>query len=136
MVVREQHISEIAKERVGHIVTSDYSQNSQRIKKESNSQNSHKSSKTMTNDYTASQRLLTNIDYENCKRDKSKYNPKLARNKALYLASKLDNESRILFYLKCAWNLNDQYLDRLLEISLKKNDPKMYFSKSAGRAMR
>lgn len=136
MVVREQHIAEIAKEKFGSIVTSDYSQNSHRIKKESNSQNSHKSSKTMTNDYTASQRLLTNIDYENCKRDKSKYNPKLARNKALYLASKLDNESRLLFYLKCAWNLNDQYLDRLLEISLKKDDPKLYFSKCAGKAMR
>lgn len=138
MIVRERSIGDIARERYGHLVTNHYSENSHRIKKESNSQNSHKSSKAMTNDYSKSKRLVTNNDYShygNNKRDRSKYSPAEARAKAQYLASKLNNESRLLFYLKCAWNLEDQYLDRLLQISLKKTEPAKYFSKSASKEM-
>ena len=69
------------------------------------------------------------------KRNRNQYNEQLARNKAQYLADKLKNPSRLLFYLKCSWNLTDNYLDRLLTISLNKDDPIKYFSASASREM-
>lgn len=69
------------------------------------------------------------------KRDRSKYNEHSAHQKALYIADKLHNPTRLLFYLKCAWNLTDEYLDRLLDIAMKKNDPIKYFSAAASREM-
>ena len=71
----------------------------------------------------------------NTKRNKKKYNEKLAQQRALYIAEKLNNPSRTLFYLKCAWNLTDAYLDRLLAIALTKNNPILYFSAAASREM-
>lgn len=75
-------------------------------------------------------------DYtNNTKRNKKKYNEKLAQQRALYIAEKLNNPSRTLFYLKCAWNLTDAYLDHLLAIALTKNNPILYFSAAASREM-
>lgn len=70
------------------------------------------------------------------KRNRKNYTDKLAQSRAKYLAQKLNNPSRTMFYLKCAWNLTDEYLDTLLAISLKKNSPTHYFSAAAAREMR
>lgn len=75
-------------------------------------------------------------DLGNTKRDRSRYTENAARSKATYLAQKLENPSRWLFYLKCAWNLTDRFLDWLLGIALTKEEPKLYFSAMASREMR
>lgn len=69
------------------------------------------------------------------KRNRTNYTEQLARNKADYLAGRLNNPTRFYFYLKCAWNLTDAYLDRLLGIALTKEEPARYFSKAAAREM-
>lgn len=69
------------------------------------------------------------------KRSRIGYTEQLARNKAQYLVDKLDNPTRFYFYLKCAWNLTDTYLDRLLGIALTKKRPAHYFSKAAAHEM-
>ena len=79
--------------------------------------------------------LVTRSFFEKTKRNKKNYSSNLAKNRALYLAQKLNNPSRLMFYLKCSWNLTDAYLDRLLKIALTKNDPIKYFSASASREM-
>lgn len=79
--------------------------------------------------------LKENSMFGNTKRNKKNYSSNLAKNRADYIARKLDNPSRLLFYMKCAWNLTDAYLDRLLTIALTKNDPIKYFSASASREM-
>lgn len=95
-------------QRLSDLVTSDYS-----------SYNKNKSlSDLVTNDF-------------NTKRNKTNYTEAQARDKARYLASKLNNPSRLMLYLKYSWNLTDYYLDRLLAISLTKDDPIRYFSKAA-----
>ena len=100
-------------ERVSDIITSDYNH----LKKDS--------------DYSH----YNHYDFGTTKRNKSRYTAKEAQNKAGYLADKLKNEDSLYFYLKCAWNLTDQYLDRLLEIALTKEDGIRYFSFSAAREM-
>ena len=70
------------------------------------------------------------------KREHSRVVEAEAINKAMYIADKLRNPSSFNFYLKCVWNLTEPYLDKLLAISLTKNDPKLYFSKSAAKEMR
>lgn len=57
------------------------------------------------------------------------------RAKASYIANKLHNKRDIKFYLKCAWSLDEEYLDNLLAISLTKNYPRNYFAKSAASEM-
>lgn len=61
---------------------------------------------------------------------------KQVRSKASYLASRLHNEKDMNFYLKCAWTLDEEFLDNLLAISLTKNYPRNYFAKSAASEMR
>jgi hypothetical protein len=73
--------------------------------------------------------------FEKTKRNRKNYSSNLAKNRAVYLAQKLNNPSRLMFYLKCSWNLTDAYLDKLLKIALTKNDPIKYFSASASREM-
>lgn len=96
----------------------------------------------VTSDYISKRNKVTKSLYSeyrqyNTKRDKSTYSEREARNRAAYLARRLNNPSRIMFYLKCAWNLTDNYLDKLLDISLNgKDNPIYYFSKSAAREMR
>ena len=80
--------------------------------------------------------LNDGISFINTKRNKSNYSGAQAMNRANYIAQKLNNPSRLGFYLKCAWNLTDNYLDRLLGIALTKDDPIRYFSASAAREMR
>lgn len=88
-------------------------------------------------DYLSKERLVTKVtsDYKPTRRNKLNYTDGLARSRAEYLAFKLNNPSRFMFYLKCAWNLTDAYLDRLLSISLLKKDPARYFSKAASIEM-
>ena len=93
----------------------------------------------VTSDYShfIKERDIVTSDYSdyNTKRNKKSYSEQQARSRAEYLASKLSNPSRRMFYLKCAWNLTDSYLDRLLQIALTKHEPALYFSKSASREM-
>lgn len=70
------------------------------------------------------------------KRNKRGYSVDLARARADYIANKLNNPASILFYLKCAWNLTDKYLDDLLEIALTKDEPEKYFSSVASKEMK
>ena len=102
-------------QRVSDLVTSDYS------------------------DYYSSKKNKSLSDYSdysdykslNTKRNRTNYTEAQARSRARYLAEKLNNPSRSMLYLKCAWNLTDAYLDRLLAIALTKDDPVRYFSKAA-----
>ena len=71
----------------------------------------------------------------NSKRDKSSYSEKEAQQRAMYLADKFGNQSGIKFYLKCAWNLSDPYIDWLVEYSLRKAEPTKYFIAVANKKM-
>lgn len=90
------------------------------------------------NDYSNNKDSI-NIHYSimniKSKRNKKEYSAEKARQRALYIADKLGNPSGILFYLKCAWNLTDEYLDWLLNYSLTKIDKIRYFSKVASLEM-
>lgn len=88
----------------------------------------------VTSDYRKGSKLVTSDLVT--KRNRRGYSANEARNKAMELASKLNNPSRLRFYLKCAWNLTDDYLDRLLNIAKGKTDPVRYFSYSAANEMR
>lgn len=87
----------------------------------------------VTSHYLSSKELVTKSLVT--KRDKRHYSAEEARAKAGYIADKLHNSSRLMFYLKCAWNLTDDYLDRLLQISLTKDDAQRYFSAAASNEM-
>lgn len=89
----------------------------------------------VTSDYLSKLKFKVTSDLVT-KRNRQNYSANAAREKALYLSEKLNNPSRTMFYLKCAWNLSDQYLDRLLSIALTKKDPIRYFSSSAAAEMR
>lgn len=91
----------------------------------------------VTSDYNESKRIVTSdySDYKSTKRNKRAYTASLAQAKANHIAEKLHNPSRLKFYLKCAWNLTDEYLDRLLDIASRKDDPKRYFSRAAASEM-
>lgn len=90
----------------------------------------------VTSDYLSKERYIVTKSLLVTKRNKKSYTEQLAQSRANYIATRLNNPTRMLFYLKCAWNLTDEYLDRLLSIALKKNDPIKYFSASAAREMR
>ena len=70
------------------------------------------------------------------KRNKKNYTDKKAQQKAMYLADKLGNPGGMMFYLKCAWNLTDEYLDWLVGYSMKKSNPARYFSSVASKEMK
>lgn len=74
-------------------------------------------------------------DQSSSKRNKAGYTAELARQQADYLVRKLVDPKNYYFYLKCAWNLTDAYLDRLLGIALTKTNSKLYFAKAAAREM-
>lgn len=88
----------------------------------------------VTSHYLSKKDLVTS--HYSSKRNKRLYSAEEARSKADYLASKLHNQSRWMFYLKCAWNLDDVYLDRLLSIALTKDNAQRYFSAAAANEMR
>ena len=114
------------------------SKDSKNSKSSKNSQNSknNKLNKLLTNDYTTDYSSgYVRLKDMMSKRNKKNYTPQLAQAKAQYIARKLNNPSRMNFYLKCAWNLNDEYLDGLLDLSLKKKKSIFYFSASASNAM-
>lgn len=90
----------------------------------------------VTSDYLSKERYIVTKSLIVTKRNRKNYSKQLAQGRARYIAAKLDNPSRMMFYLKCAWNLTDEYLDKLLSIALTKNDPIRYFSASAAREMR
>ena len=69
------------------------------------------------------------------KRNRKDYSERKAQQKAMYLADRFHNPSGIEFYLKCAWNLTDQYLDWLVEYSFKKSNPSHYFVSVANKKM-
>ena len=69
------------------------------------------------------------------KRSRRGYTGNLARSKASYISEKLRDAKSFRFYLKCAWNLTDQFLDQLLVVSLKKDDPAKYFTAVAKNEM-
>lgn len=75
-------------------------------------------------------------DLRSTKVDKRKINETAVRQKAAYIESKLHNPQGRLFYLKCAWNLTEQFIDDLLERSLKKKNPAKYFCSAASREMK
>ena len=81
--------------------------------------------------------LIINNHYRsNSKRNRKGYSPELARARADYLCEKLKSPQSMGFYLKCAWNLTDVYLDQLLAIALKKKMPAKYFAVAASNEMR
>ena len=69
------------------------------------------------------------------KRNKKSYSAKAAQQRAIYLADKFGNPEGIKFYLKCAWNLTDSYIDWLVEYSSKKEEPSKYFVCVANKVM-
>lgn len=71
----------------------------------------------------------------NIKRNKKNYSDKAAQQRALYLMNKFDNPGGKLFYLKCAWNLSDEFIDWLVDYSSKKDCPSRYFTKVASEKM-
>lgn len=91
--------------------------------------------------------ILNNIEYSNkrkdeysilnksSKRDRKGYSEKSAQSRAMYLADKFGNPGGMQFYLKCAWNLTDNYLDWLVDYSSKKSNPGKYFVAVASRQM-
>ena len=86
-------------------------------------------------------RKLSNRKFEysikegNTKRNRKGYSERLAQQRAMYLADKFKNPQGMKFYLKCAWNLTDNYIDWLVEYSFKKNNPSKYFVYVASRKM-
>lgn len=78
-----------------------------------------------------------NIEYSilNAKRNKRNYSERDAKNKAIYLVDKFRNPKGMQFYLKCAWNLTDSYIDWLVEYSFKKDNPSRYFVFVANKKM-
>ena len=72
---------------------------------------------------------------EAAKRTTGAYTALMAQRRASYLSQKLKNPDGFRFYLKCAWRLSDQYIDWLLELALRKEEPSKYFSCVARRAM-
>lgn len=91
----------------------------------------------MINDYRNSKGIMIN-DYKkhNNKRNRKGYSPDLAQAKAEYLCSKLKSPQSKNFYLKCAWNLTDIFIDNLVSISVKKEMPAKYFAFVAAKEMR
>ena len=75
------------------------------------------------------------IKGNNTRRNRKEYSEKAAQQKAMYLADKFSNPSGIKFYLKVAWNLNDNYIDWLVQYSLNKNNPSRYFVSVANKKM-
>lgn len=75
-------------------------------------------------------------DYKDSKRNKKGYSPELARARADYLCEKLNSPQSMNFYLKCAWNLTDICIDRILAVALKKDMPAKYFAVAASNEMR
>lgn len=71
----------------------------------------------------------------NTKRNRKEYSDKEAQRRAMYLADKFHNPDGINFYLKCAWNLTDQYLDWLVDYSFRKKSPSHYFVSVASKKM-
>lgn len=98
-------------------------------------------SEIMINDYNdkVSERnlslMINHYSGNKTKRDKRCYSPELATAKADYLCGKLKSPQSRRFYLKCAWNLTDMFIDNLLLISLKKEMPAKYFAACAAREM-
>ena len=82
-------------------------------------------------------RKKVNIEYSilNAKRNKRNYSERDAKNKAIYLVDKFRNPKGMQFYLKCAWNLTDSYIDWLVEYSFKKDNPSRYFVFVANKKM-
>ena len=75
-------------------------------------------------------------DLRSTKVDRKFIDESKAKQKAAYIESKLHNPQGRLFYLKCAWNLTEQFIDDLLERSLKKKCPARYFCSAASREMK
>lgn len=69
------------------------------------------------------------------KRNKKNYSSQQAINKALYLGDKFQNPNGLRFYLKCAWNLTDEYIDWLVEYSYTKDNAAKYFTSVASMEM-
>lgn len=94
-------------------------------------------SEIMINDYKERKGIMIN-DYKehNNKRNRKGYSPDLAQAKAEYLCRKLKSPQSRNFYLKCAWNLTDMFIDNLLAISVNKEAPARYFAFVAAKEMR
>lgn len=95
----------------------------------------------MINDYNhkVPERNLSLIINERCERRRESrkgFTPELARMKADYLCGKFKSPQSRNFYLKCAWNLTDMCIDRLVAIALKKKTPAKYFAAAASNEMR
>ena len=69
------------------------------------------------------------------KRNRKGYSEVAAQRRAMYLADKFHNPDGIQFYLKCAWNLTDEYIDWLVGYSFNKNNPARYFVSVASMEM-
>ena len=78
---------------------------------------------------------INSIRRGSVKRNKTNYTEEESRQKAIYLVDKYKNPDGLLFYLKCAWNLTDWYIDWLVEYSFKKANPSKYFVSVANKKM-
>lgn len=73
---------------------------------------------------------------DNIRRNKKNYSEKAAQQRAIYLANKFKNQDGMKFYLKTAWNLNDDFIDWLVGYSFTKTNPAKYFVAVASKKMR
>ncbi len=86
-------------------------------------------------EYSINEYSINSIESYSVKRDKTTYTEERARRLATYLADKYKNPDGLMFYLKCAWNLTDWYIDWLVEYSSKKTNPSKYFVSVASKKM-
>ena len=80
-------------------------------------------------------KFVYSINSYNTKRNRKEYSDKAAQQRAIYLVDKFKNPDGMNFYLKVAWNLNDNYIDWLVNYSLKKTNPSKYFVAVANKKM-
>ena len=92
-------------------------------------------SKLSKRKYGYSMNSINSMRSCSAKRNKTNYTEEEARQKAIYLVDKFKNPDGLLFYLKCAWNLTDWYIDWLVEYSFKKANPSKYFVSVANKKM-
>lgn len=120
-----------------NVITNNVLTNNNRLISKTLTNNDNVSLNTSKKDKSLS--LIVNSgNISSSKRNKRGYTPEMARSKAEYLGHKLEDMKSIAFYMKCAWNLTDSYLDTLLAIAISSSNgkPSHYFSKVAAREMR
>lgn len=122
-------------QRLGEVLTNNELTNRLRYKNNDLTINEDISLNTSSRSISLFVNIVNIVKEGKSKRNRHGFTPELARSKAGYLAQKLSDEKSLRFYLKCAWNLSDLFIDSLLELALLKGAPANYFSKWAAQEM-